>query len=136
MRHSAISIVFLFHCPRLFWRVFASVANVFLDCCMLCTDGKDEKVSVFYFVFCVYVENLFIQLGSRKVLDLEELAFPHGSHFMANKRCQLPSGSFRQTKKGYEEVHVPALKPKPFGDKEVGIFVHLVCLHVTLWDKL
>ncbi|KAL5471241.1 hypothetical protein EMCRGX_G029336, partial [Ephydatia muelleri] len=57
-------------------------------------------------------------LGSRKVLDLEELAFPHGSHFMANKRCQLPSGSFRQTKKGYEEVHVPALKPKPFGDKE------------------
>lgn len=38
---------------------------------------------------------------------------------MANKRCQLPSGSFRQTKKGYEEVHVPALKPKPFDVKEV-----------------
>ena len=64
-------------------------------------------------IFC------FIQLGSRKVLDIEELTFPHGSHFMANKRCQLPSGSFRQTKKGYEEVHVPALKAKPFGEKEV-----------------
>jgi pre-mRNA-splicing helicase BRR2 len=57
-------------------------------------------------------------LGSRKVLDLEDLVFTDGSHFMANKRCQLPGGSFRQTKKGYEEVHVPALKPKPFDVKE------------------
>lgn len=24
----------------------------------------------------------------------------------------------RTTKKGYEEVHVPALKPKPFADNE------------------
>ena len=60
-----------------------------------------------------------LQLGSRKVLDLEDLVFTDGSHFMANKRCQLPGGSFRQTKKGYEEVHVPALKPKPFDVKEV-----------------
>lgn len=60
-----------------------------------------------------------LQLGSRKALDLEDLVFSEGSHFMANKRCQLPSGSFRQTKKGYEEVHVPALKPKPFDVKEV-----------------
>uniref|UniRef100_A0AAR2JSR6 Activating signal cointegrator 1 complex subunit 3 n=1 Tax=Pygocentrus nattereri TaxID=42514 RepID=A0AAR2JSR6_PYGNA len=33
---------------------------------------------------------------------------------MANKRCQLPDGSFRKQRKGYEEVHVPALKSKPF----------------------
>ena len=59
------------------------------------------------------------QLGSRKAVDLEDLVFNEGSHFMANKRCQLPGGSFRQTKKGYEEVHVPALKPKPFDVKEV-----------------
>uniref|UniRef100_A0A671PTS0 Activating signal cointegrator 1 complex subunit 3 n=1 Tax=Sinocyclocheilus anshuiensis TaxID=1608454 RepID=A0A671PTS0_9TELE len=26
---------------------------------------------------------------------------------MANKRCQLPDGSFRKQRKGYEEVHVP-----------------------------
>lgn len=38
---------------------------------------------------------------------------------MANKRCQLPDGSFRRQRKGYEEVHVPALKPKPFGSEEV-----------------
>ena len=57
------------------------------------------------------------------MLDLEDLVFTDGSHFMANKRCQLPGGSFRQTKKGYEEVHVPALKPKPFDVKEVVLIV-------------
>ncbi|XP_077290807.1 U5 small nuclear ribonucleoprotein l(3)72Ab isoform X2 [Arctopsyche grandis] len=56
--------------------------------------------------------------GSRKALDLEELVFAQGSHLMANKRCQLPDGSFRKQRKGYEEVHVPALKPKPFDDDE------------------
>lgn len=54
------------------------------------------------------------------MLDLEDLVFAQGSHFMANKRCQLPDGSFRKQRKGYEEVHVPALKPKPFGSEEVS----------------
>ena len=66
-----------------------------------------------------------LQLGSRKALDLEDLVFNEGSHFMANKRCQLPGGSFRQTKKGYEEVHVPALKPKPFDVKEVQCTLYM-----------
>uniref|UniRef100_A0A2I3HQD8 Activating signal cointegrator 1 complex subunit 3 n=1 Tax=Nomascus leucogenys TaxID=61853 RepID=A0A2I3HQD8_NOMLE len=57
-------------------------------------------------------------LAPRQVLDLEDLVFTQGSHFMANKRCQLPDGSFRRQRKGYEEVHVPALKPKPFGSEE------------------
>nr|XP_026489402.1 putative U5 small nuclear ribonucleoprotein 200 kDa helicase [Vanessa tameamea] len=56
--------------------------------------------------------------GNRKVLQLEELVFAAGSHLMANKRCQLPPGSFRKQRKGYEEVHVPALKPKPFEENE------------------
>lgn len=56
----------------------------------------------------------------RQVLDLEDLVFAQGSHFMANKRCQLPDGSFRRQRKGYEEVHVPALKPKPFASDEVS----------------
>lgn len=56
--------------------------------------------------------------GSRQVIDLEDLVFSQGSHFMANKRCELPDGSFRKQRKGYEEVHVPALKPKPFGENE------------------
>ncbi|XP_061385193.1 U5 small nuclear ribonucleoprotein 200 kDa helicase [Danaus plexippus] len=57
--------------------------------------------------------------GNRKQLQLDELVFAAGAHFMANKRCQLPPGSFRKQRKGYEEVHVPALKPKPFEENEV-----------------
>jgi pre-mRNA-splicing helicase BRR2 len=56
--------------------------------------------------------------GSRKILELEDLTFTQGSHFMSNKKCQLPDGSYRKQRKGYEEVHVPALKPKPFDDDE------------------
>lgn len=56
--------------------------------------------------------------GARKILELEDLTFTQGSHFMASKKCQLPDGSFRKQRKGYEEVHVPALKPKPFDDDE------------------
>lgn len=65
-------------------------------------------------------------LAPRQVLDLEDLVFTQGSHFMANKRCQLPDGSFRRQRKGYEEVHVPALKPKPFGSEEVSSLLLLV----------
>lgn len=57
--------------------------------------------------------------GQRQLLEFEDTAFTQGSHFMANKRCQLPDGSFRKQRKGYEEVHVPALKPKPFDDNEI-----------------
>lgn len=38
--------------------------------------------------------------GTRKVLDLDDLVFAQGSHFMSNKRCQLPDGSFRKQRKG------------------------------------
>lgn len=75
-------------------------------------------------------------LAPRQVLDLEDLVFTQGSHFMANKRCQLPDGSFRRQRKGYEEVHVPALKPKPFSSEEVSespfsVF-YSVCLPCSL----
>lgn len=53
-----------------------------------------------------------------KMLDLEDLSFQQGSHFMANKRCQLPEGSFRQQHKNFDIIHVPALKPKPFDPDE------------------
>jgi pre-mRNA-splicing helicase BRR2 len=43
-------------------------------------------------------------------LDLEQLAFRDGSHTMSNKKCDLPDTSWRAMKKGYEEVHVPAVK--------------------------
>jgi len=52
---------------------------------------------------------------------LEDLAFAQGSHFMANKSCRLPDGSYRLQKKGYEEVHVPALKPSALDPGEVCV---------------
>lgn len=55
---------------------------------------------------------------SMRLLALEDLAFFEGSHLMANKKCTLPDGSYRKARKGYEEVHVPALKPKPFDTGE------------------
>jgi pre-mRNA-splicing helicase BRR2 len=61
--------------------------------------------------------------GQRQLLDLDSLAFHQGGLFMANKKCELPAGSFRTSHKGYEEVHVPALKAKPYetGEKIVRI---------------
>ncbi|WVZ78242.1 hypothetical protein U9M48_025985 [Paspalum notatum var. saurae] len=61
--------------------------------------------------------------GQRQLLDLESLSFQQGGLFMANKKCELPTGSFRNPHKGYEEVHVPALKAKPYetGEKLVKI---------------
>jgi pre-mRNA-splicing helicase BRR2 len=43
-------------------------------------------------------------------LDLDQLAFREGSHTMSNKKCDLPDTSWRAMKKGYEEVHVPAVR--------------------------
>lgn len=51
------------------------------------------------------------QWNPQHVLSLEDIQFTQGGHLMANKKCQLPEGSFRKQKKGYEEVHVPAAKP-------------------------
>lgn len=56
-------------------------------------------------------------------VDFEDLAFNAGSHFRSNKTVNLPDGSERISKKGYDLVIVPALKPKPFkaGEKLVPI---------------
>ena len=58
----------------------------------------------------------------KAMLDLENLAFDQGAHLMSNKKCELPKGSYRAQKKGYEEVHVPAVKPIiPAGEKLVDV---------------
>ena len=38
------------------------------------------------------------------MVDLDTLAFPRGSHYMANQKCSLPQGSFRVQKQGYEDL--------------------------------
>ena len=55
---------------------------------------------------------------SRKVLDLDDLAFAQGSRLMSSQRCDLPKGSSRKQTKSYEVIAVPALKPRPFEKDE------------------
>jgi pre-mRNA-splicing helicase BRR2 len=55
----------------------------------------------------------------KRVLDLESMAFGQGGHLMSNKKCKLPDGSFKRSKKGYEEIHVPAPKAKPLAESEL-----------------
>mmetsp|Transcript_17823 Transcript_17823/g.25189 ORF Transcript_17823/g.25189 Transcript_17823/m.25189 type:complete len:2374 (+) Transcript_17823:76-7197(+) len=43
-------------------------------------------------------------------IDLDSLAFRDGARTMSNKKCDLPDKTWRATKPGYEEVHVPAIR--------------------------
>ena len=43
-------------------------------------------------------------------VDVESLSFAKGGHYMSNKECKLPEGTWRRQQKGYEEVHVPAVR--------------------------
>jgi pre-mRNA-splicing helicase BRR2 len=52
-------------------------------------------------------------------VDLEALSFHQGGHTMTNSKCELPEKSWRAVKKGYEEVHVPAVKSMPGKDERL-----------------
>jgi pre-mRNA-splicing helicase BRR2 len=62
--------------------------------------------------------------GQRRLLDLDSIAFEQGGPLVAAKKIELPDGSYRHSSKGYEEIHVPALKPKPLdpNDKLIKIY--------------
>lgn len=47
-------------------------------------------------------------VAPRAMVDLEAMAFSEGGHLNTNPKVRLPAGSFKRTKKGYEEIHVPA----------------------------
>ncbi|KAF7817694.1 DExH-box ATP-dependent RNA helicase DExH12 [Senna tora] len=58
-------------------------------------------------------------MGRRGLADRDaESGWLKGGFFMAKKKCDLPDGSYRHLSKGYEEIHVPALKAKPFDPNE------------------
>lgn len=56
-----------------------------------------------------------------KSVDLEGMAFTQGGHLMSNKKVSLPEGSFKRSKKGYEEIHIPPPKPNSDADDRVSI---------------
>ena len=47
----------------------------------------------------------------KRTVDLESMAFSQGGHLVFNRKCGLPEGSFKQAKKGYEEIYVHELVP-------------------------
>jgi pre-mRNA-splicing helicase BRR2 len=51
-------------------------------------------------------------LQPKRLINLENLVFEQGNHLMTNPNVKLPQGSTKRTYKGYEEIHVPAPKPK------------------------
>ncbi len=40
-------------------------------------------------------------------------------HLTLNKKCKLPDGSFKRSKKGYKEIHIPAPKKQPLVESEI-----------------
>lgn len=65
-----------------------------------------------------------IQAGSlvqpRGTVDLESMMFSQGARLMSNKKCRLPEGSYKKSKKSYEEIHVP---PPKKGEPKQGELV-------------
>lgn len=51
-------------------------------------------------------------LQPKRLINLENLIFDQGNHLMTNPQVKLPLGSTKRTFKGYEEIHVPAPKPR------------------------
>ncbi|KAL8642146.1 MAG: hypothetical protein Q9228_001138 [Teloschistes exilis] len=51
-------------------------------------------------------------LQPKRLINLENLVFDSGNHLMTNPNVKLPQGSTKRTFKGYEEIHVPAPKPR------------------------
>lgn len=44
---------------------------------------------------------------------------------MSNEKCNLPPGSYKVSKKGYEEIHIPAVSHKGLKDKLVKVNTHI-----------
>lgn len=53
-----------------------------------------------------------------KYLDLNNLKFTQGSHLMTTSTFQLPDGSFKRTRKSWEEIHIPPPKKAKMGEDE------------------
>ncbi|XP_040370030.1 DExH-box ATP-dependent RNA helicase DExH12 [Rosa chinensis] len=56
-------------------------------------------------------------------LDLDSIAQEQSRRFLVPNKFELPKGSYRHSSKGYEEIHVPALKPRPFNSDEKLVLV-------------
>ncbi|SPO28683.1 probable ATP dependent RNA helicase [Ustilago trichophora] len=55
----------------------------------------------------------------RRGVDLQAMAFTQGGHLNTNAKVRLPEGSFKRTKKGYEEIHIPPPVKRTVGEGEL-----------------
>lgn len=55
---------------------------------------------------------------SYKLLDLDDLSFTQGSHFMSVNKCELPRAEKVKDTVGYQEIRIPPAEPKPTGPNE------------------
>lgn len=55
----------------------------------------------------------------RATLDLDSMVFSEGGHLNTNPKVRLPAGSFKRSKKGYEEIHVPAPEKRTVSPEEL-----------------
>ena len=51
-------------------------------------------------------------LQPKQTINLNNIMFDQGNHLMTNPNVKLPQGSIQKKFKGYEEIHVPAPKPR------------------------
>lgn len=71
-------------------------------------------------------------LQPRRLINLENLVFDQGNHLMTNPNVKLPQGSTKRTFKGYEEIHVPAPKPR----KDAGERNNMPTSELPQWARL
>ena len=58
-------------------------------------------------------------VAPRTMLDLDAMAFSEGGHLNSNPKVRLPAGSFKRSKKGYDEIHVPAPEKRTISSDEL-----------------
>lgn len=70
-------------------------------------------------------------LQPKRLINLENLVFDQGNHLMTNPNVKLPQGSTKRTFKGYEEIHVPAPKPR----KDAGERTNMPTSDLPEWAR-
>jgi len=62
--------------------------------------------------------SLQTDIRPQRTVDIDGLMFAQGGHLMSNKKVKLPTGSFKRTGKGYEEIHVPIPEKRKISAEE------------------
>ena len=87
-----------------------NIKNVRKEAAQLSKLSKDKQVINEEMLGAIEINDEDFNKISKKIIDLDSLVFVNGAHHMSNEKCQLPDGSYRQAKKGYDEVYIPAVK--------------------------